>query len=89
MTTSLEQTNKINAYKISLHNVILWDKFTSKDEFTDNNKTSKNALILIVKNLNKIKNTNAIEHEPKPHMGLKKRGQYVFQNWEWEINKEL
>lgn len=55
-------------------------KFTSRDRLTKNDKARKNALILIIRNLNKVKSIKAIEHEIKKHMGEKKFGQYLFQN---------
>ena len=44
-------------------------KFTSRDKLTEDDKARKNALILILKNLNKIKDTDTIEHALKKHMG--------------------
>lgn len=62
---------KIHLYKISLDNEIFEAKFTSRDKFTEDDKARKNALILIVKNLNKVKDTESIEYELKKHMGEK------------------
>ena len=67
VATSAEQAKKINTYKISLDNEIFEVKFTSRDKLTEDDKARKNALILIVKNLNKVKDTNIIEH--KKYMG--------------------
>ena len=69
VATSPEQAKKINTYKISLDNEIFEAKFTSRDKLTEDDKARKNALILIVKNLNKIKDTETIEYELKKHMG--------------------
>lgn len=44
-------------------------KFPSRDKLTEDDKARKNALILIERNLNKIKGTDAIDHELKKHMG--------------------
>ena len=71
VATSPEQAKKINLFKISLDNEIFEAKFTSRDKLTEDDKARKNALILIVKNLNKVKDTEAIEHELKRHMGEK------------------
>ena len=57
VATSPEQAKKINIYKISLDNEIFEAKFTSMDKLTEDDKARKNALILIVKNLNKVKDT--------------------------------
>ena len=56
---------KINTYKISLDNEIFDSKFTSRDKLTEDDKARKNAFILIVKILNKIKDTETIKHEQK------------------------
>lgn len=71
VATSPEQAKKINTYKISLHNEILDAKFTSKDKLTEEDKARKNALILIIRNLNKVKSMDEIEYEIKKHMGEK------------------
>ena len=71
VATSPEQAKKINTYKISLHNDIMDAKFTSRDKFTEENKARKNALILIIRNLNKIKSTEEIEYAIKKHIGEK------------------
>ena len=44
-------------------------KFTFRDKLTEDDKAKKNELILIIRNLNKIKNTEEIEHEINKHMG--------------------
>ena len=69
VATSPEQAKKINTYKISLDNEIFSAKFTSRDKLTEEDKARKNALILIVKNLNKVKDTDIIEYELKKYMG--------------------
>ena len=69
VATSPEQAKKINTYKISLDNEIFDAKFTSRDKLTEDDKARKNALILIVKNLNKVKDTDIIEYELKKYMG--------------------
>ena len=56
VATSSEQTKKINTYKISIYNEIMEAKFTSRDKLTEDDKVKKNALILIIRNLNKVKN---------------------------------
>jgi hypothetical protein len=71
VTTSPEQAKKINTYKISLDNEIFEAKFTSRDKLTEDDKARKNALILIVKNLNKVKDTETIEYGLKKYMGKK------------------
>ena len=71
VATSPEQAKKINTFKISIYNEIMEAKFTSRDKLTEDDKTRKNALILIIKNLNKVKSTEAIEYEIKKHMGEK------------------
>ena len=71
VATSPEQAKKINTYKISLDNEILEAKFTSRDKLTEDDKARKNALILIIRNLNKVKSTDEIEYELKEHMGEK------------------
>ena len=71
VATSPEQAKKISTYKISLHNEILDAKFTSKDKLTEDDKARKNALILIIRNLNKVKSTDEIEYGIKKHMGEK------------------
>ena len=68
---SPEQAKKINTYKIALDNEILDAKFTMREKLTEDDKARKNALILIVKNLNKIKRTEELECEIKEHMGEK------------------
>ena len=69
VATSPEQAKKINTYKISLDNEIFDAKFISRDKLTEDDKARKNALILIVKNLNKVKDTDIIEYELKKYMG--------------------
>ena len=64
---SPEQTKKINTYKVALDNEVLDVKFTKREKLTEDHKARKNALILIVKNLNKIKNIEELEE----HMGEK------------------
>ena len=71
VATSPEQAKKINTYKISLHNEIMDAKFTSKDKLTEDDKARKNALILIIRTLNKVKSMDEIEYEIKKHMGEK------------------
>ena len=71
VATSPEQAKKINTYKISLDNELLDAKFTSRDKLTEDDKARKNALILIIRNLNKVKSTEEIEYEIKKHMGEK------------------
>ena len=68
---SPEQTKKINTYKIALDNEILDAKFTIREKLTEDDKARKNALILIVKNLNKIKSVEELEYGIKEHMGEK------------------
>ena len=62
---------KINTYKISLDNEVLNAKFTIREKLIEDEKAKKNALILIGKNLNKIKNMEEIELGIKEHMGEK------------------
>ena len=71
VATSPEQAKKINTYKISMYNEIMEAKFTTRDKLTEDDKTKKNALILIIRNLNKVKSTEEIEYEIKKHMGEK------------------
>ena len=78
IATSPEQAKKINTYKISLDNEILEAKFTSRDKLTEDDKARKNALILLIKNLNKIKSTDEIEYEIKKHMREKNVINVVF-----------
>ena len=78
VATSPEQAKKINTYKISLDNEILDAKFTSRDKLTEDDKARKNALILIIRNLNKVKSTDEIEYEIKKHMGEKNCNQYIL-----------
>ena len=68
---SPEQAKKINTYKIALDNEILDAKFTIREKLTKDDKARKNALILIVKNLNKIKSIEELEYGIKEHMGEK------------------
>lgn len=72
VVTSPEQAKKINTYKISMYNEIMEAKFTTRDKLTEDDKAKKNALILIIRNLNKVKSTEEIEYEIKKHMGEKK-----------------
>jgi hypothetical protein len=69
VATSPEQAKKINTYKISIYNEIIEAKFTSRDKPTEDDKEKKNALILIIRNLNKVKSTEAIEFKLKKHIG--------------------
>ena len=69
VATSPEQAKKIKTYKISIYNEIMEAKFTSRDKLTEDDKAKKNALILIIRNLNKIKSTEEIEHAIRLHMG--------------------
>lgn len=71
VATSPEQAKKINTYKISMYNEIMEAKFTTWDKLTEDDKAKKNALILIIRNLNKVKSTEEIEYEIKKHMGEK------------------
>ena len=71
VATSPEQAKKINTYKISMYNEIMEVKFTTRDKLTEDDKAKKNALILIIRNLNKVKSTEEIEYEIKKHMGEK------------------
>ena len=66
---SLEQAKKINTYKVALDNEVLDAKFTKREKLTEDDKARKNALILIVKNLNKIKNIEELEDGIKEHRG--------------------
>ena len=68
---SPEQAKKINTYKIALNNEILDAKFIVREKLTEDDKAKKNALILIVKNLNKVKSVDELEHRIKKHMGGK------------------
>ena len=65
---SPEQAKKINTFKISLDNEILDAKFTICGKLTKDEKAKKNALILIAKNLNKVKNTKQLEIRIKEYM---------------------
>ena len=58
---SPEQTKKINTYKIALDNEILDAKFTMREKLTKDDKAKKNALIFIVKNLNKVKSVEELK----------------------------
>ena len=69
VATSPEQARNINTYKISIYNEIMEAKFTSRDKLTEDDKAKKNALILIIRNLNKIKSTEELEHAIRLHMG--------------------
>ena len=71
VSPSLEQAKKINTYKIPLNNEILDAKFTMREKLTEDDKAKKNALILIVKNLNKVKSIEELEYGIKEHMGEK------------------
>ena len=68
---SPEQAKKINIFKIALDNEIFEAKFTMREKLTKDDKAKNNALILIVKNLNKVKSTEELEYEIKKHMGEK------------------
>ena len=68
---SPEQAKKINTYKIALDNEILNAKITVREKLTEDDKAKKNALILIVKNLNKVKSVDELEHGIKEHTGEK------------------
>ena len=68
---SPEQAKKINTYKIALDNKILEAKFTMREKLIEDDKAKKNALILIVKNLNKVKSIEELEYGIKKHMGEK------------------
>ena len=67
---SQEQTKKISTYKVALDNEILDAKFT-REKLTEDEKARKNALILVIKSLNKIKSIEEIEFEIKQHMDEK------------------
>ena len=54
-----------------MYNEIMEAKFTTRDKLTEDDKAKKNALILIIRNLNKVKSTEEIEYEIKKHMGEK------------------
>ena len=69
VATSPEQVRNINTYKISIYNEIMEAKFTSRDKLTEDDKAKKNALIRIIRNLNKIKSTKELEHAIRLHMG--------------------
>ena len=56
---------------MALDNEVLDAKFTKREKLTKDDKTRKNALILVVKNPNKIKNTEELEDSIKEHMGEK------------------
>ena len=68
---SPEQAKKINTYKIALDNEILDAKFTMREKLIEDDKARKNALILIIKNLNKIKSVEEVENGIKEHMSEK------------------
>ena len=68
---SPEQAKKINTYKIALNNEILDAKFTMREKLIEDDKVRKNALIFIVKNLNKVKSVEELECGIKEHMGKK------------------
>lgn len=63
VATSPEQTKYISNYKISLHNEILNIKFISKVKVTEDDKARKNALSIVVRNLNKIKSKDVVEYK--------------------------
>ena len=46
-------------------------KFTSRDKLMEDDKPRKNALILIIRNLNKVKSTDKIEYKINKHMEKK------------------
>ena len=71
VATSPEQAKKFSTYKISFYNEIMDAKFTSRDKLTEDDKAKRNAFILIIRNLNKVKSTNEIEYKIKKHMGEK------------------
>ena len=52
---SPKQAKKINTYKVALDNEVLDAKFTKREKLTEDDKARKNACIVVVKNLNKIK----------------------------------
>ena len=54
-----------------MDNEILDANFTIREKLTEDDKARKNALILIVKNLNKIKSVEELEYGIKEHMGEK------------------
>ena len=68
---SPEQAKKINTYKIALDNEILDAKFTMREKLTEDDKVKKNALIFIVKNLNKVKSVEELEYGIKEYMDEK------------------
>ena len=68
---SPDQANKISTYKISLDNEVLDAKFVMPVKLTEDEKAKKNALILIAKNLNKVKNIEKLHEGLKEYMDEK------------------
>ena len=60
-TPSPDQAKKIKTYKISFFNEIMEVNFASLVKLSEDDKAKKNAVVLIAKNLNKIKTTEALE----------------------------
>ena len=62
---SLKQAKKINTYKISLDKEIMNAKFANFEKLTKDDKAKKNVVILIAKNLNKVKSIKELEKVSK------------------------
>ena len=63
------------------------DKRSNQKKSQTNRPTEENALILIVKNLNKIKSVDELEYGIKEHMGEKNVISIFFRLVEVRINK--
>jgi hypothetical protein len=66
---SPEEAKRIKALKLSFLNEIVDVNFASNEKLSEDDKTRKNALILIARNLNKVKTTMQIEEGIRKCMG--------------------
>lgn len=66
---SPEEAKRIKALKLSFFNEIVDVNFASNEKLSEDDKARKNALILIARNLNKVKTTMQIEEGIRKCMG--------------------
>ena len=66
---SPEEAKSFEAPKLSFFNVIVDVNFASNEKLSEDDKSSKNVLILIARNLNKVKTTMQIDDAIRKCMG--------------------
>jgi hypothetical protein len=69
LRSSPEEAKRFKTHKLSFLNEIVNVNFTNNEKLSEDDKSRKNALILIARNLNKVKTTMQIEDSIRKCMG--------------------